>query len=76
VRAGDAKLREEAPERFGVDGIVGFTLAGRGRERPKPVNRSAITSKLSIKRSTTGRHACQWCPTPCSRTSGGPVPAR
>ena len=50
--------------------------AGSGAERPKPGESHAITSKSAASRSITGRHACQWWPTPWSRISGGPSPWR
>lgn len=50
--------------------------AGSAGEVPKPGRSTATTSRSVARMSSTGSHACQWWPIPCSNRSGSPAPLR
>ena len=55
--------------------VILVDLPGHG-ESPCPGRSTTITSRCGVSRSSTAPQAWRRCPTPCSRTSGGPDPLR
>lgn len=50
--------------------------SGSASDAPNPGRSTAITSRSAASTSSTGSHACQWCPMPWSSSSGSPAPLR